>query len=201
MSSARDKNFVVGVTAIGVGLFLAISAGLWAHFTGLAPVDNIGRAIYPNIPRGWGWVLIGQLLSVGGLLIAMAGATLAFLYERKMTWARAALGALLFTGLMIILYGIIPNQWLTYTQAVWEWSGQKIWVTIPSGLIGGNVVNISADAVKDMISGGYAVVITVLLVITMIRWQKRDELRTVRAPEAPPQALSAYGRPVRKVER
>jgi len=112
MAKARDRNYVVGVAAMVIGVFLALIAALWAHFTGLSEFDDVGREIYPNIPRGWVWVLIAQILSLGGVLIAMAGTTLAFLYEKKMTWARASIGAGLFTALMIILFGIIPNEWL-----------------------------------------------------------------------------------------
>ena len=70
-----------------------------------------------------------------------------------MTWARSAVGAGLFTGLMIILFGVIPNEWLTYTQAVWEWTDQKVWVKIPTNLLGGNEVNLSAAVFKDVIAG------------------------------------------------
>ncbi len=148
------------------------------------------------------WVLLGQLVSVGGFFLAIGGTALAFLYEKKMTWARAAIGAFLFTATMILLYGIIPNQWLTYTQAVWEWTDQKIWVRIPSGLIGGNEVNISANAVKDIVNGTYAIVITVAVGAAMISYQKRDEIRARREQKkASADNLSAYGRPLQKVER
>jgi len=202
MAEGRDRNFVVGVAAIGAGVFLGIAGALWAHFTGLPSVDNVGRELYPAIPRGWGWELAGQLISLGGVFLAMAGATLAFLYERTMTWARAALGAFLFTALMIILYGIIPNQWLTYTQAVWEWTPQKLWVTIPKALIGGNDVSISAAAVKDVVSGTYVVVVTGAVAAAMIRWQKRDEYRAAREKRAAAtEPTSVYGRTLRKVGR
>lgn len=202
MAEVRDRNYVVGVTAMVIGLFLALIAAMWAHFTGLAALDDVGREIYPNIPRGWAWELSGQVLSLGGILIAMGGATLAFLYERKMTWARSAIGAALFTSLMIILFAIIPNEWLTYTQAEWEWTGQKIWIRIPTGILGGNEINLSAAVFKDIISGTYAVVVTGGVAIGMIRWQKRDEIRAARdKAAAAEESVSTYGRPLQKVER
>ncbi|MCP4309230.1 MAG: hypothetical protein GY788_31020 [bacterium] len=201
MAKQRDRNFVLGLTAVLVGTALAIGGALWAHFTGLPTVDEVGRDLFPDIPRGWVWVLLGQLVSLGGVLLAMAGVALAYLYEKKMTWARSAVGGGLFTGLMMILFGVIPNQWLTYTQAVWEWTDQKIWVEIPTSLIGGNEVNLSAAAFKDVVSGTYSVVALGAVAIAMIRWQKRDEIRAAKKPKGTQENVSVYGRPLQKVER
>lgn len=202
MAEGRDRNFVVGVAAIAVGLSLGIAGALWAHFTGLPSVDAVGRELYPAFPRGWGWELLGQLISLGGVLLAIGGAALALLYEKTLTWSRAAIGAFLFTALMIILYGIIPNQWLTYTQAVWEWTPQKLWLKIPTVLVGGNEVNISAAAFKDIVSGTYVLVLTGAVATAMIRWQKRDEYRAAREKKAAAaEPTSVYGRTLRKVER
>ena len=202
MAEGRDRNFVLGVSATGAGAALAIIGALWAHFTGLSELDDVGREIYSHIPRGWVWVLLGQLVSMAGVFILMGGIALAFLYEKPMTWARSAVGAGLFTALTIILFGVIPNEWLTYTQAVWEWTDQKLWVTIPADLIGGNEVSLSAAAVKDIIAGTYVLVATGAIAFGMIRWQKRDELRAAKEKaKAATEAESAYGRPLQKVER
>lgn len=202
MADGKDRNFALGITALSVGLALALLGSLWAHFTGLAAVDDVGREIYPAFPRGWGWVLIGQLVALGGTLIALAGITLAFLYEKKMTWARSAVGAFVFTALMIILFGVIPNEWLTYTQAVWEWTDQKVWIKVPPDLIGGNDLGLSAAALKDIVSGTYVVVATAAVAFGMIRWQKRDEIRAAKEKaKADRSDVSVYGRPLQKVER
>lgn len=202
MAEGRDRNFNLGVAAMAVGLALALVGALWAHFTGLSEFDDVGREIYPNIPRGWAWVLIGQLVSLGGVLILMAGTTLAFLYGKPLTWARAAIGALLFTALMIILFGVIPNEWLTYTQAVWEWTDQKVWIRIPADLIGGNELAISASAFKDIIVGTYVLVATGAVAAAMISWQKRDEIQAkMEKRRADKKSVSTYGRPLQKAER
>lgn len=202
MAEGKDRNSVLGVTALVVGLALALLGSLWAHFTGLPSVDDVGRDLYPALPRGWGWVLIGQLVALGGVLLALGGITLAFLYEKRMTWARSAVGAGVFTSLMIILFGVIPNEWLTYTQAVWEWTDQKVWIKIPTGLLGGNEVNISASALKDVVAGTYVLVATAAVAVGMIGWQKRDEIRAARDKrKSSDQDVSVYGRPLQKVER
>ncbi len=207
MAEQRDKNFVRGITALAVGAVLALLGALWAHFAGLPRLDDFGRELYPHIPRGydeWPSKLLGQLVSLGGVLLAMAGIALAFLYDKKLTWARASIGAGLFTGLMIILFGVIPNEWLTYTQAEWNWTDQKLWIQIPTSLLGGNEVNISAAAFKDIIAAGYSTTITGVIAAAMIAWQKRDEIRANRDKKkaaAASSKTSVYGRPLQKVER
>lgn len=201
-AEGRDRNSTLGLSAMGIGLILAIAGALWAHFTGLSEFDDVGRELYPAIPRGWAWVLLGQLTSLAGTFILMAGIALAFLYDKKLTWARASIGAGLFTSLMIILFGIIPNEWLTYTQAVWEWTDQKIWIKIPTDLIGGNELNISASAFKDIIAGTYALVVTGAVAAGMIAWQRRDEIQAAwEKRNASKGNVSNYGRPLQKVER
>lgn len=188
----------IGIGAVVAGGVVAIAGALFAHFTGLSELNDVGAEIYPAIPRGWQLVLVGQVVSLGGGLLLIAGIALAFLYKREMTWARASLGAALFTTLMIIFFGIVPNEWLTLTQSVWEWTPQKIAITLPKWLTLNNEISISYAALKDAVSGIYHLVITGLIVISMYQWQVRVGKR-VTAP--PPEPVSSYGRPLTKVER
>jgi len=186
----------IGIAAIALGVAATVGGALFAHFTGLPSQDSLGRDLYPAIPRGWGFELIGQMVALGGGLILIAGAAFGFLYKRPMTWARAAIGAGLFTTVMIILFGIIPNQWLTLTQSVWEWTPQKIAVTIPSWLVLNNEVRISFAAIKDVVSGTYVIVALGAVAAVMYQWQERQK-RAESGP--PPQPVSKYGRPLTKV--
>jgi hypothetical protein len=143
-------------------------------------------------------VLAGQVVSLGGVLIAMAGVALAFLYRRKLTWARATFGAALFTGLMIIIYGIVPNQWLSLAQGEWEWTSAKKLITLPKALTLNNEVSFSFEALKDAIVGTYVAVVTGAIAVTMYQWQEREKRR---AAGPPPKPVSVYGRPVTKIGR
>ena len=96
MAETTDKEIrryqQAGALAIVLGIVVAVVGALIAHFTGLPETDSLGRDLYPSIPRGWGPVLVGQLISLGGTFVLLGGITVAFLYKRRMTWARSAIG-------------------------------------------------------------------------------------------------------------
>ncbi|MDQ3781874.1 MAG: hypothetical protein M3349_02930 [Actinomycetota bacterium] len=196
-SRALARYRLFGLLAVAIGSVTAVAGALLAHFTGLPPVDSIGQDLYPSIPRGWVFESIGQIIALTGGLLILAGITLAFLYQREMTWARASIGAFVFTTLMMILFGILPNEWLTLAQSDLEWTPQRVVFTIPPGLVRGSEIDISLAAVKDMISGGYAVGAVGAVAVAMYQWQERTRRR---AAAPPPQPVSRYGRPLTKVE-
>ena len=185
----------LGALGLAFGVVLLVVGSLWAHFTGLPNVNSFGVEIYPAIPRGWAWQLLGQVTALGGSQIAMAAVALGFLYDRPLTWARASVGAALITAEMMIIFGIIPNQWLTLTQATFEWSPQKIAVTLPAWLTLNNEISISYAAIKDAVSGGYMVGALGAVAVAMYQWQGWRQ-RAESAP--PPQPVSTYGRPMVK---
>ena len=192
---ATRTKLGIGFAAVAAGLVVTFAGAFFVH-TALAPQFNeLGEELYAWSPRGWVPATIGQMVSLGGVLLAMAGLTLALLYERPMTWARASLGAALFTGLMLIVFGVIPNEFLTVTQATLEWTPQKTAVTIPPALVLGNDVAISYAALKDILLQGWIVTMFIGIPVFMWWWQGREQRKD--APK--PQPVSAYGRPI-KVE-
>lgn len=195
---AHKRYVRTGAALMLVGAATAIAGGFAVHLIGLPKENAFGVELYPFVPRGWIPNLIAQIVSLSGVMIAMAGMALAFLYRRELTWARATIGAFLFTALMMILFGVIPNEYLTLTQTTLDWSDLKTWVTIPPPLVLGNDVSLSAAAVKDLIGQGYILTTTVGLVVIMWKWQ---EYQKKLAEEGPPPEVSKYGRPVTKVER
>lgn len=197
-TAAQKRYLRVGILLMLAGTALAILGGLVVHLIGLPEFNDYGVELYPSVPRGWVPNLIAQTVSLTGFMIVLAGAAVAFLYQRELTWARATIGAFLFTSLMMILFGVIPNEFLTLTQSTLDWSGLKAWVTIPEPLVLGNDVSISAAAIKDIIGQGYVLTVTVAIVVIMWKWQERSKKL---AEEGPPPEVSEYGRPLTKVER
>ena len=157
--------------------------------------DAFGNDLYAYVPRGWAWVTLGQIVALGGVLLMMAGITFALVYDRKLTWARASIGAAMYVSLMLILFAIIPNQWLTLAQSELEWTPTKTLVTIPPALVLNNDLSISYDALKDIISGTYSVIALILVAITMVRWQDRSKEKA--KPASKPTPVSKFGRPMR----
>ena len=178
---------------IVIGIITALFFSWVVHLTELPEIDELGREVYSYVPRGWFWTTVAQFIALNGVMLAMAGATLAFVYDRPLTWARAGLGAALFTGLMVILFGVIPNQMLTLAQGPLEWTSQKVFITIPPALVLGNDLAISYQVLKDMLVAGFATTNLIIIAVIMVMWQNR----TQKKAEPPPQRISEYGRPIR----
>lgn len=192
--SDRTK-LLAGLAATVVGLVVLLVASMFVHATEAPVADEFGNELWTFVPRGWVWATLGQLVAVGGLLLAMAGMTLAFVYDRPMTWARAAIGSFLFVALLLILFAVVPNQWLTLAQAELEWTPTKLLVTVPPALVLQNDVSVSLAAFKDMIAGGYAVAVVVVIIIVMVKWQNHQKERASGKPKPVP--VSKFGRPMR----
>ena len=190
---SERKYLIAGIALIVIGIAVALGGSVLVHMTEAPDVDDLGNALYSNVPRGWVLVTIAQMIALGGVLMVMAGITIGWIWDRQMTWARAMLGALLFTGLMFIIFAVIPNQFLTITQATLEWTPQKIFITAPAFVVMNNDVAISYAALKDMIAGGYTATMVIGIPVFMYWWQGRQE----RAEAPKPTPVSNYGRPMR----
>lgn len=187
------KRLAIGYLAILVGIATTILASVAVHMSEAPEFDEFGKALYTFMPRGWLIVTIFQSIALGGVLLAMAGATYGFIYKRTLTWARAMFGAVLFSALMMILFAVIPNQFLTLAQSTLEWTPQKVFVTIPPILVLNNTVEISYAALKDMISAGYST--TMLIVVAIVMYQIQERAKRTDVPK--PSPVSDYGRPLR----
>ena len=183
----------IGLAAIAIGLVNVVVGSWLVHATEAPVLDDLGAELYSLIPRGWLWVTIAQNIALGGVLLAMAGATLAFVYDRPLTWVTATLGAGLFTALMIIVFGVIPNQMLTLAQGPLEWTSARTLLTIPPVLVLGNELTITYETFKDMIIGGYAFTNLIVVAAVMVLWQNYH----TKKDQPKPQQISEYGRPIR----
>ena len=182
-----------GLGLILLGIIVAIVGGFLVHAAEAPEFNEFGQPIYEGFPRGWIPATIAQTISLGGVLLSMGGVLLAFVYGRTLTWARAMIGAMLFTGLMFIIFAVIPNQMLTLFQGTLDWSANRTLLTIPPVLVLGNEVAISYAAAKDMIVAGYVTTALIIVPVAMYQYQKRAEKKDAPKPEP----VSNYGRPMR----
>ena len=143
----QRKQLIAGLGLVVLGIVVAIAGSFLVHTSEADEFNEFGQEIYAAFPRGWVPATIAQSIALGGVMMSMAGVLIAFVWGKTLTWARAMIGALLFTGLMFIIFAIIPNQMLTLFQATLEWTPQKIFVTIPPALVLGNDISISYAAI------------------------------------------------------
>jgi hypothetical protein len=189
------KQLIAGLGLVVVGMVVAVVGAFLVHTSEAETVNEFGQEMFAGFPRGWQYAVAAQIISLGGVLMTMAGVAIAFIYGRTLTWARAMTGALLFAGLMFILFAVIPNQMLTFFQATLEWTPQKIFLTIPGFLVLNNDISISYAALKDMLVAGYVTTLLFVIPVFMYQWQVRMKKRREAGPKPTP--VSRYGRPMR----
>ncbi len=121
-----------------------------------------------------------------------------------MTWGEAFLAGTFMFALMLMLYGVVPNQWLLWADNELGWRSDSIgvptpWARLwPNGLtfFGRGRIMITAQVVRDIIATGIYVVFFVGQLAGWLWWQKRGK----RSAAPPAIETSAFGRPlVRKV--
>ena len=134
------------------GAVIFVVGFMAAHFVGLPGVNTVGQEIYPHVPRGWPWEIGAKLVALVGSQILLAGIVAVWIWDLPMTWARASVGAAIFTLETIVFMAIIPNEWLGLTQGEFAWTSQKVAFTLPSWLVLNNEVSVSYGAIKDIVS-------------------------------------------------
>lgn len=140
------------------------------------------------------WVKFGGYLAVlGASQMMVLGALFIWVLNQRMTWARATVAAFITWVELVILFGIVPSEWLNFSQTDLDMSPAKIALTIPQWLVLGNDVALSQAALKDSISMGYHMVMLGLGAVVAFRLQDIGK----PAPAAPEQ-VSPYGRPLVK---
>ena len=121
-----------------------------------------------------------------------------------MTWGEGFLAATFMFGLMLMVYGILPNQWLAWADNELGWRSDSIGVPTPFGrlwpegltFMGRGRLEITAQVIRDIIATVIYVVGFVGQIVGWLWWQKRGK-KTAPPPEI---ETSAFGRPlVRKV--
>ena len=202
LASISDKHRnIIGWSALLLGTGLMAVAVLWVHYSKLPQteiVDGVATALvvdYFNwVPRGWFWKSVGYLAAFGASQMMLVGAAFLWVLNQKMTWARAAFAAFLVWMELVLVFGIVPSEWLNLSQTDLDWSNQRIAFSIPPILMLGNDVSISWAAIKDAISGGYNV--GVLGAAGYVAYLLQQVYKPPKKKAAT--KLSPYGRPLVK---
>ena len=145
--SAERRNRL-GWLLLLTGAVVLVVAVWWIHYSSFARTTVIDGETVPLVvnyfnwvPRGWYWKALGFLAVFGASqMMLLGGARSPWSSVDKMTWALAAFTAFLTWIELVIIFGIVPSEWLSLSQTDLDWSPQKIFLTIPSWVMLGNEV-------------------------------------------------------------
>ena len=186
---------------IGWGLMLLGTLGLavgifFVHAGQFTPEDSAG--VFEILSNGWAprWVVkgIGYLIVFGASQMLLAGAAIRFVLNLPMTWARAGFAAFIAWVELVMIFGIVPSEWLNLAQTDLDWSPQRVAFTVPPWLVLGNQLDISWAAIKDAISGTYNLVM--LVAAAVFAYKLQDVGKPRPAADKPAVRISPYGRPL-----
>jgi hypothetical protein len=133
----------------------------------------------------------------------------------RLTWGEAFLAGLFIFGLLLMIYGVVPDRWLRYADSELKWRTDKIGIPMgpmghflhdnlgignsknviaPNGIkfFGHGKITISAHVIEDLIATVIYGVGLVGHVIMIMWWQNRGKKPRTAALEK----TSAYGRPL-----
>lgn len=201
LTDSQRVRFGASLLVLGT---LALAAGvIVVHYAGLPAEEFVDGEFVPVtvdyfnwIPRGWVPKALGYLVVFGASQAMLAGAALLWVLNQPMTWARAAFASFLTWIEFVIIFGIVPSEWLNLAQTDLDWSPQRIAVTIPPWLVLGNEIQLSFAALMDMVSGTYNLVLLVGAAVFAYKIQDVGKPRPAAAQSEPKR--SPYGRPLVK---
>ena len=161
------------------------------------------------------WFHLGWAPAAGRLvwasLITLIGFAIAFYIfskpksERPVTWAQAMLGAVGVFGMLLLTYGVIPSEWITFSDKYLLWSTDQFVFRSSQDIFGLPIkwpFSFTKQNVRDVIAAGIYGVFFVLNIIMFLQWQKRPTAAEVAARGEPTDSgTSKFGRPLRRFRR
>ena len=114
--------------------------------------------------------------------------------ELPATWAQSMLGALAVFALFLLIYGVVPHEWLT-------WADSKLGLREDKILIDTKPIKFSGRALRDIVAATLYIIFLGLNTVMWMMWQKRGTAKPKAAPAAAtpePAGTSAFSRPVTK---
>jgi len=133
------------------------------------------------------------------ILTAAAGAFFMWLVKRPKselppTWAQSMIGALAVFALFLLVYGVVPHEWLT-------WADSKLGLREDKILLDTRPIKFSGRALRDIVAATLYIVFLGMNTVMWMMWQKRGTAKPKPAPAIAtpePAGTSAFSRPVTK---
>jgi hypothetical protein len=126
-----------------------------------------------------------------------------------LTWGEAMVAATFVFGVLLLAYGVVPNEWMKWADNGLLWRPDRIWFAVstkwPVFFTGSNAaveaaagrgrIIVSFQALRDIIAAGIYILMLVAQVWLWIAYQKRGRRP---APAGEVARTSTFGRPVVK---
>lgn len=205
-----SQRLTYGSVMLGIGTLLMVVGVIVVHWAAIPQTEFVDGEFVPVtvdylnwMPRGIWWKALGYVIAFVASQLMIVGAAFVFVLGRKMSWAVASIAATLAWMELVIIFGIVPSEWLNFSQTDLDWSSQRFVPgldPIPPFLVLGNEISISWAVVKDAISGTYNLV---MLVAGGIFAYKIQDIYSGRPETAkqPATTTSPYGRTLVKGDR
>ena len=113
--------------------------------------------------------------------------------ELPPTWAQSMLGAMAVFALFLLIYGVVPHEWLTWADSGLNLREDRI-------LLDTWAIDFSGRALRDIVASAFYIVFLGLNTVMWMMWQKRGTAKPKAAAAATPEpaGTSAFSRPVTK---
>jgi hypothetical protein len=119
------------------------------------------------------------------------------LYSRRrapgtpLTWGEAMPAAVFVYFTMFLAYGVVPHQWLAWSDNELNWRADKI-LYGPGDVVAKLPFTVTYQVLRDMVAAGLYVVFLGGMVFLWSLWQNRGKTKPAELP------VSSYGRPLVK---
>lgn len=198
LSDSRRKT--IGALLLIAGLIGLVIGVIWIHWSSIPRTELVEGVETPVVvdylnwfPRGTLWKGIGYLIVLGATTFTLLGAVFLLVLNQPMTWARAAVAAVITWIALVFYFGMVPSEWLNYAQTDLNWSSQRVALSIPPVVMLGNQVDLSFAAIKDSIQMGYSLGLLGAAAVLGIQIQR---MREGKPAQAKAEKISPYGRPL-----
>ena len=164
-------------------------------------LHTIAVQIFNILPK-WHFFRPAGRLIWSSLILAIAVGFIQYLCKQPKpkepaTWAQCMLGAVASFALMLIAYGTIPHEWLTFANGYLKFDDSHF---VIRNNVKGMPLNIPKSAVKDIVATMLYVVFATVNIKLFAKWQKRPAYVAPDASPIEPEAVSvgtsAYGKTV-----
>lgn len=115
--------------------------------------------------------------------------------DRPTTWGEAMVGSVFIFMLLMMVFGVVPDRWVRYTDNELGWSVEKMAFTEGQWLDGPITLppfRMDMKKVSDIVVVVEHLVALAFLPLVVLWWQRRDDEKVVADP------TSDFGRPLVK---